>query len=473
MHYQKLNSFPENFLWGASISAYQAEGGTNEAEKLASIIDKYIHPEGVANFEVASDFYHNYKEDIKLFAELGLKAFRFSIAWTRIMTFDNKKVNEKGIDFYHNIIDECIKYGIEPIVTMYHFDLPYYLEEKGGWLNRETIDYFLEYAQVLFQEYGGKINYWLTINEQNTMILHPGAIGLPVSGNLPQKKELFQMNHHVLLAQAKVFKIYHELGATGNIGPAINLTAMYQATAAPEDAIAAHNWETLRGWSFLDVAVRGSYNYLFEKYLQDRKLYPTIEKNDFETLAAGKPDFIAINYYSTATIAASKNDGTDESARAGDQQIMLGEEGVYRAAENPYVDKTPYGWVVDASGLRLTLRKLYDRYELPILITENGYGAPDKMDSNGEIHDVERIDYLRKHIRAIQEALTDGVQVLGYLPWSAIDVVSTHQGFNKRYGFIYVDRTDTDLKELARVKKDSFYWYKKVISQNGLDEKSR
>lgn len=152
MHYQKLNSFPENFLWGASISAYQAEGGTNEAEKLASIIDKYIHPEGVANFEVASDFYHNYKEDIKLFAELGLKAFRFSIAWTRIMTFDNKKVNEKGIDFYHNIIDECIKYGIEPIVTMYHFDLPYYLEEKGGWLNRETIDYFLEYAQVLFQD---------------------------------------------------------------------------------------------------------------------------------------------------------------------------------------------------------------------------------------------------------------------------------------------------------------------------------
>lgn len=276
------------------------------------------------------------------------------------------------------------------------------------------------------------------------------------------------MNHHLLVTQAKVFALYHQLQLPGKIGPAINLTAMYQATANPEDALAAHNWETIRGWSFLDVAVRGKYNYLFEKYLQDRNWYPTIEDNDWVTLKAGKPDFIAMNYYSTATIAASKNDGNDVSARAGDQQIMLGEEGVYRAAENPYVDKTPYGWVVDPTGLRLTLRKLYDRYDLPILITENGYGAPDKVDEYGEIHDEQRIDYLARHIQAIQEALTDGVEVLGYLPWSAIDVVSTHQGFNKRYGFIYVDRTDQDLKELKRIRKASYYWYQKVIAQNGL-----
>ena len=326
----------------------------------------------------------------------------------------------------------------------------------------------MDYVQVLLTEYGDKVNYWLTINEQNTMILHPGAIGLPPSGELPSKKELFQINHHVLLAQARVIHLYHQLNLKGKIGPAINLTAMYQATSSPEDAIAAHNWETLRGWSFLDVAVRGKYNYLFENYLNDRGLYPKIEAEDQAILSSGKPDFIAINYYSTATIAASKNDGSDVSARAGDQQIMLGEEGVYRAAENPYVDKTPYGWVVDPTGLRLTLRKLYDRYDLPILITENGYGAPDIVEEDRRINDQDRIDYLAKHILAIQAALTDGVDVFGYLPWSAIDVVSTHQGFNKRYGFIYVDRTDENLKELKRIKKESFFWYQKVIARNGL-----
>ncbi|MEM5125616.1 glycoside hydrolase family 1 protein, partial [Enterococcus faecium] len=385
-----------------------------------------------------------------------------------IMDIENNKTNQKGISFYHQVIDECLNQGIEPIVTMYHFDLPYFLEEQGGWLNRATIDYFVDYVQVLLTEYGDKVNYWLTINEQNTMILHPGAIGLPPSGELPSKKELFQINHHVLLAQARVIHLYHQLNLKGKIGPAINLTAMYQATSSPEDAIAAHNWETLRGWSFLDVAVRGKYNYLFENYLNDRGLYPKIEAEDQAILSSGKPDFIAINYYSTATIAASKNDGSDVSARAGDQQIMLGEEGVYRAAENPYVDKTPYGWVVDPTGLRLTLRKLYDRYDLPILITENGYGAPDIVEEDRRINDQDRIDYLAKHILAIQAALTDGVDVFGYLPWSAIDVVSTHQGFNKRYGFIYVDRTDENLKELKRIKKESFFWYQKVIARNGL-----
>lgn len=469
MQYKHLDAFPKDFLWGASISAYQAEGAFAEDGKIPSIIDKYQHPKDVADFEIASDFYHTYKEDIALLAKLGLKSFRFSIAWTRIMGIKTGEVNPLGVKFYHQVIDECRRHKIEPIVTMYHFDLPYHLEEKGGWKNRETIDFFLSYADILFQEYGQKVTYWLTINEQNTMILHPGAIGIPENGQLPTKKELFQMNHHVLLAQAKVFALYHEMALGGKIGPAINLTAMYQATANPEDAIAAHNWETLRGWSFLDVAVRGKYNYLFEKYLHDRNWYPTIEEDDWQTLASGTPDFIAMNYYSTATIAASQNNGSDVSARAGDQQIMLGEEGVYRAAENPYVDKTPYGWVIDPTGLRLTLRKLYDRYNLPILITENGYGAPDVVDENGEIKDELRIAFLAQHIHAIQEAITDGVDVFGYLPWSAIDVVSTHQGFNKRYGFIYVDRTDNDLRELKRLKKASYYWYQKVIASNGLD----
>ncbi|NFO02555.1 glycoside hydrolase family 1 protein [Clostridium botulinum] len=467
MIYNNIKGFPENFLWGGSTSAYQVEGAWNEDGKGLSVIDMCDHPEGTADFKIASDHYHRFKEDVKLFSEMGLKAYRFSIAWTRIIPQGTGEVNEKGIKFYNDLIDELNKYNIEPVVTMFHFDLPYALEEKGGWSNRDTIDAFSKYAKVLFEKFGSKVKYWLTINEQNTMILHPGAIGIPKGGKLPSKKELYQQNHHMLLAQAKVMNLCHEMCLNGKIGPALNTTAMYGETCNPLDAIAAHNWETIRCWSFLDMAVRGKYNKLAWSYLMDRGLEPIIEDGDMDIMKNAKPDFIAINYYSTATIAASKGDASDISARAGDQQIMLGEQGVYRAAENPYVDKTKYGWVVDPIGLRMTLRKVSERYDLPILITENGIGAPDKLEKNETINDDYRIDYIRKHLEQLKLAINDGVEVMGYCPWSAIDVVSTHQGYGKRYGFIYVNRDEFDLKDLRRIKKKSFNWYKNVINTNG------
>ncbi|MBN1051883.1 glycoside hydrolase family 1 protein [Clostridium botulinum] len=467
MIYNNIKGFPENFLWGGSTSAYQVEGAWNEDGKGLSVIDMCDHPEGTADFKIASDHYHRFKEDVKLFSEMGLKAYRFSIAWTRIIPQGTGEVNEKGIKFYNDLIDELNKYNIEPVVTMFHFDLPYALEEKGGWSNRDTIDAFSKYAKVLFERFGSKVKYWLTINEQNTMILHPGAIGIPKGGKLPSKKELYQQNHHMLLAQAKVMNLCHEMCPNGKIGPALNTTAMYGETCNPLDAIAAHNWETIRCWSFLDMAVRGKYNKLAWNYLIDRGLEPIIEDGDMDIMKNAKPDFIAINYYSTATIAASKGDASDISARAGDQQIMLGEQGVYRAAENPYVDKTKYGWVVDPIGLRMTLRKVSERYDLPILITENGIGAPDKLEENETINDDYRIDYIRKHLEQLKLAINDGVEVMGYCPWSAIDVVSTHQGYGKRYGFIYVNRDEFDLKDLRRIKKKSFNWYKNVINTNG------
>ncbi|ACD51635.1 glycoside hydrolase family 1 protein [Clostridium botulinum] len=467
MIYNNIKGFPENFLWGGSTSAYQVEGAWNEDGKGLSVIDMCDHPEGTADFKIASDHYHRFKEDVKLFSEMGLKAYRFSIAWTRIIPQGTGEVNEKGIKFYNDLIDELNKYNIEPVVTMFHFDLPYALEEKGGWSNRDTIDAFSKYAKVLFERFGSKVKYWLTINEQNTMILHPGAIGIPKGGKLPSKKELYQQNHHMLLAQAKVMNLCHEMCPNGKIGPALNTTAMYGETCNPLDAIAAHNWETIRCWSFLDMAVRGKYNKLAWSYLMDRGLEPIIEDGDMDIMKNAKPDFIAINYYSTATIAASKGDASDISARAGDQQIMLGEQGVYRAAENPYVDKTKYGWVVDPIGLRMTLRKVSERYDLPILITENGIGAPDKLEKNETINDDYRIDYIRKHLEQLKLAINDGVEVMGYCPWSAIDVVSTHQGYGKRYGFIYVNRDEFDLKDLRRIKKKSFNWYKNVINTNG------
>lgn len=467
MIYKNIKDFPRDFLWGASTSAYQVEGAWDEDGKGLSVIDMLNHPEDTSDFKVASDHYHRYKEDVKLFAELGLKAYRFSIAWTRIIPNGVGEINKKGIEFYSNLIDELNKYNIEPIVTMYHFDLPYELEKQGGWSNRATIDAFVEYAKVLFNHFGDKVRYWLTINEQNTMILHPGAIGIPKGGKLPSKKELYQQNHNMLVAQAKVMNLCHEMCPNGKIGPALNITTMYGETCNPNDAIAAHNWETLRGWSFLDLAVYGRYNRLFWSYLEDRELTPTILEGDMDILKSGNPDFIAMNYYSTATIAESKGDSSDVSPRAGDQQIMLGEPGVYRAAENPYVDKSKYGWVVDPVGLRMTLRKVSERYNLPILITENGYGDKDVLEENDVINDDDRIEFIRKHLEQLRLAIADGVEMLGYCPWSAIDVVSTHQGYGKRYGFIYVNRGEFDLKDLRRIKKKSFYWYKDIIESNG------
>ena len=467
MIYQKLLDFPEHFLWGASTSAYQVEGAWDEDGKSPSIIDMYEHPAGYADFTVASDHYHHFAEDIALFAKMGLKAYRFSIAWTRILPQGTGEINPAGVEHYRAVIAECRKYGIEPVVTMYHFDLPWCLEQQGGWLNRATIDAFENYARVLFTEYGSEVKYWLTINEQNTMILHPGAIGLPKGGQLPSRKALYQMNHHMMLAQARVMKLCHAMCPQAKIGPALNLTAMYPETCRPEDAIAAHNWEVLRCWNFADVPVFGQYHPLAMRYLEDRGLTPEIQPDDWDTLAGAKPDFIAMNYYSTATIAASRGDASDVSARAGDQQIMLGEEGVYRAAENPYVGKTQYGWVVDPTGFRYTLRKVCERYHLPILITENGIGAPDKLEADGSVHDPYRIEFYEKHLHAMREAITDGVDMLGYCPWAAVDVVSTHQGYAKRYGFIYVDRDEQDLRDLRRYPKDSFYWYQKTIAENG------
>lgn len=473
IYQKKSHGFPVDFLWGASTSAYQVEGAWNEDGKGPSVVDMLNHPPGTADFTVASDHYHRFKEDIRLFSELGLKAYRFSVAWSRVIPQGTGATNQAGLAYYEDLIDELLAHGIEPIVTLYHFDLPYALEQQGGWLNRQSIDAFVDYAQVLFEALGDKVKYWLTINEQNTMILHPGAIGTMPGKAEPSRKDMYQQSHHMMVAQSKVMQLCHELCPHAQIGPAINTTSMYAETCKPEDAIAAHNWETLRCWSFLDVAVHGRYNALALSYLADRDMLPVMDVEDGVVLQQGKPDFVAINYYSTATIAASRGDASDVSARAGDQQIMLGEPGVYRAAENPHVDKTPYGWVVDPQGLRLTLRKVYERYHLPILITENGIGAPDVLENDSIVNDSYRIDFIHRHVEQMRLAIDDGVPLFGYCPWAAIDVVSTHQGYAKRYGFIYVNRDENDLKDLKRIKKSSFYWYQSLIARNGQEMETK
>lgn len=464
MHYHKLKQFPKDFLWGASTSSYQVEGAFNEDGKGMSIQDLHA-PEHIADFKVASDHYHHWKEDVKLMAEMGLKAYRFSISWARILPDGEGEINEAGVRFYDQLIDELVKNHIEPVVTMYHFDLPLELYKKGGWNNRETIDAFEKYAKILFENYGDRVKYWLTINEQNCMINHPNAMN---PGKVPSKKELYQQCHNMFVAGAKATLLCHEMCKDAKIGPAPNITAIYPETCAPSDVIAADNWETIRCWMYLDMAIYGKYNALAWAYMKEKDCLPQIEEGDMELLASAKADFIGVNYYATATVSASKNDGTDCQPRNGDQQVMLGEEGVYRAAQNPNLEETEFGWIIDSVGLRVTLRRIYSRYNLPLLITENGLGVKDVISEDGKVHDEYRIDYLKRHFKQAQLAITDGVDLIGYCPWSFIDLVSTHQGYEKRYGFVYVNREEKDLKDMERIKKDSFYWYQDVIKSNSL-----
>ncbi len=468
MKYSTPAKFPADFFWAAATSAHQVEGAWNEGGKGVSVLDVSTHrPEGTAGFDTASDHYHRYAEDIALFAELGLKAYRFSIAWTRIIPDGDGDVNPEGVAFYHRLIDELIKHGIEPLVTMYHFDLPDALDEKGGWNNRHTIDAFERYAEVLFTEYGDKVKYWLTINEQNMMILHGVAVGsLGRSGG--DKKVMYQQNHHMALAQARAMALCHRVLPEAKIGPAPNIVSVYPESCNPADVIAADDHDAVRNLLYLDLAVRGTCHPVAWAYLVEKGYEPEILDGDLEILAAGKPDFLGFNYYNTQTVAAPRGDGTDVQARAGDQQVVKGEEGVYRPADNTHLPVNSFGWGIDPQGLRTTLRRIWDRYRLPLVITENGLGAIDEL-VDGRVHDDYRIDFLRQHIDQIGLAIQDGVDVFGYCPWTAIDLVSTHQGFKKRYGFIYVNRGEEDLRDMARIKKDSFFWYQNVINTNGAD----
>lgn len=468
MYYKKLKEFPKDFLWGASTSAYQVEGAYQTDGKGLSVQDLHKSVNGITDFKVASDHYHRYKEDVLLMAELGMKAYRFSISWSRVIPEGTGAVNEAGLKFYDNLINELLDNNIEPIVTIYHFDLPLKLHENGGWSNRQTIDAYVEYAKLLFERFGDRVKYWLTINEQNVMINHPNAV-YPAGSDLPSKKELYQQNHNMFVAAAKVTNLCHSMLEDGKIGPAPNITAIYPASSKPEDVVAADNWENIRCWLYLDMAVYGRYNPFVWSYLEEKGYEPTIYPGDMETIRSAKTDFLGVNYYATATVSAAKNDGTDCQPRHGDQQVMLGEEGVYRSAENPNLELTKFNWIIDSVGMRTTLRRISSRYDLPIIITENGLGSEDKLTTDGKVHDNYRIEYFEKHFHQARLALTDGVNLIGYCPWSFEDLVSTHQGYKKRYGFVYINRSEDDLKGLERIKKDSFNWYQDVINNNGAN----
>ncbi|ERH64905.1 6-phospho-beta-glucosidase [Pantoea dispersa EGD-AAK13] len=470
MQHPNPGAFPHGFLWGASTSAYQVEGAWNEDGKGPSVIDKGHFPEGMTDFTVTSDHYHRFREDIALLAELGLKTYRFSIAWSRIYPQGDGELNPAGVAFYQQLIDEICRHGIEPLVTLYHFDLPWALQQDGGWSNRRTVAAFERFAITCFEHYGDRVKYWLTINEQNMMILKGEVIGTLPAGTVDAQKTLYQQNHHMMLAQAKAMIACHQRLPQAKIGPAPNISCIYAASARPEDVLAADNFSAIRNWLYLDLAVHGHYNNVVWAFLQQRGWLPHIEAEDMATIAAGQPDFIAFNYYASATVSADIPEvarGELNSKQQADQQMAGIDKSVYVGCNNPHLQQNQFGWYIDPVGFRITAREIYARYRLPLIVTENGLGAFDTLEAGNKVYDDYRIAYLREHIAQLRLAIADGVELFGYCPWSAIDLVSTHQGISKRYGFIYVNRDEHDLRDLARYRKKSFFWYQQLIRNNG------
>lgn len=476
MHHAKLDHFPDDFLWGSASAAYQIEGAWDEDGKGPSVWDHFTKIPGKTfkgtNGDIAVDHYHRFKEDVALMAEMGLKAYRFSIAWSRIFPTGKGEVNEAGLAFYEQIIDELLKHDIEPIVTLYHWDLPQALQDAyGGWESRQIIEDFDAYCVTLFKRFKNKVKYWVTLNEQNVFISH-GYEHASHPPNVSDKKRMYEANHIANLANAKAIQTFRKIVPEGKIGPSFAYGPAYAYTSNPADVLAAENAEDLNSNWWLDVYSWGVYPKAAWKYLKKRGLTPTIEPGDEALLKAGKPDFMGVNYYQTGTFTNSPLDDTFSNTKANHDGkkgnfVEGGIAGQFKRKRNEALETTNWDWEIDPIGLRIGLRRITSRYQLPVLVTENGLGEFDKLESNDTVNDDYRIDFIRKHIEQLQAAITDGVDLLGYCTWSFTDLLSWLNGYQKRYGFVYINRDELDEKDMRRIKKQSFHWYKKVIETNG------
>ncbi|AEB28956.1 aryl-phospho-beta-D-glucosidase BglH [Carnobacterium sp. 17-4] len=479
------NGFPKGFLWGGATAANQFEGAYNEGGKGLSTADmvRFVPKEergedfslDVSRKEIEAiladetqavfpkrfgvDFYHHYKEDIALLAEMGFKVFRLSINWARIFpNGDDTTPNEEGLAFYDDVFDECLKYGIEPLVTLSHYETPLNLTLKyNGWADRQVIDFFVNYAETVFTRYKSKVKYWLTFNEINIITLSPYTGGGVLVDDAENPVELsYQAGHHQFVASALAIKIGHEINPEFKIGCMLARMTTYPETNNPTDIIKAQE-KNQQNLFFTDVQARGEYPAFMNRYFQENNISIHKERGDDEILKSYLVDFISFSYY--MSISASSD---PKKEQVGGNFI----EGV----KNDYLETSDWGWQIDPIGLRWTLNDFYDRYQLPLFIVENGLGAYDKVEEDGSIHDHYRIDYLQKHIEQMREAVNDGVDLMGYTSWGAIDLVSASTSeMSKRYGYVYVDQDDEGNGTLNRSRKDSFFWYKKVIETNGTD----
>ena len=470
-----MNRFPEGFLWGGATAANQYEGGWNEGGRGPSIDDVFtggsvntprritIPPEEGAFYpnHEATDFYHHWKEDIALFAEMGFKTYRMSISWSRIFpNGDDAEPNEEGLAFYDRVFDELAKYGIEPLVTLSHYENPLHLTTAyGGWKDRRLIDCFLRYADTVLRRYRGKVRRWLTFNEINMLSVPFGSF--IAGGMLPETctaQDRWQAMHHQLVASARTVRLAHEIDPANQMGCMIAYMCVYPRTCDPEDLLTQTAVDRLHNLLPGDVHVRGAYPSYAKRLLEQEGVSIHMEPGDEADLKAGTVDFYTFSYYDSRCVG---------KAQEGDPSTGNGALGGLR---NPYLKATQWGWQIDPDGLRWSLNHLYDRYQIPLMVVENGLGAVDEVSEDGAIHDSYRIDYLRRHIEAMAQAVADGVDLIGYTPWGCIDLVSASTGeMRKRYGMIYVDKHDDGTGDLSRRRKDSFYWYQQVIATNGSD----
>ena len=471
--------FATEFLWGGATAANQCEGAYDEDGRGLASVD--VIPYGEDRFKVARgemkmlecddshlypahygiDFYHRYKEDIKLFADMGLKCFRFSIAWTRVIPDGDGEVCDKGLDFYEAVVDECLKYGIEPLITINHFDAPINLINKfGGWKDARMIDAFLKLCEALFKRLGNKVKYWLTFNEIN-MLLHLPFMGAGILFEEGEEKNqvLYTAAHHELLASAKAVIVAHKMMPDAMVGCMLAAGQFYPFSCNPDDVYKGMEADR-DNYFFTDVQARGEYPVWALKRMEKANVKLTISEEDKKILKEGTVDFISFSYYSSRCVSADPE--VCKNYAKGNA--------VFASVKNPYLKASEWGWQIDPLGLRITCNTLYDRYNKPLFIVENGLGAKDIIE-DGKIHDTYRIDYMREHIKAMNAVINeDGIPLLGCTFWGIIDLVSASTGeMSKRYGMIYVDKDDKGEGTYNRLKKDSFFWYQKVIKTLGED----
>lgn len=466
-------TFPANFLWGGAVAANQCEGAYDEDGKGWSTQD--LAPKGVVgaitdhptedNLKLKGiDFYHCYREDIAMLAEMGFSVFRFSIAWSRIFpNGDEETPNEAGLAFYDQLIDECRRHGMEPLVTLSHYETPYHLAKTcDGWCSRKMIDFFKRYVNTVMKRYKGKVHYWLTFNEINSILHNPYLSGgILTPKEQLSKSDLYQAIHHELVASALVTKMAHEIDPDNKVGCMVIGIPSYPLTPNPDDVIA--NMEQDRhNLYFTDVQARGAYPKYLNRYFKENGIQIQMEEGDEEILK-NSVDFISFSYY-MSTCGCADPDAHPQAAG----NIIPG-------VANPYLRSSQWGWQIDPKGLRYLLNQFYDRYQKPLFIVENGLGARDELIEKDGVLTVEddyRIEYMREHLLQVEEAIEDGVEVLGYTSWGCIDLVSASTAqMSKRYGFIYVDRNDDGSGTMARYRKKSFYWYRDVIASNGASLK--
>ena len=473
----------KDFLWGGATAANQCEGAWDRDGKGVSVADictggKFGQSKRITPVLEAGTFYPSheairhydrFREDIALFAEMGFKCYRFSIAWTRIFpNGDEAEPNEAGLRHYEEVIDECLKYGIEPLITISHYEVPFGLTKKcNAWVSREMIDYFLNYCRAIFTRYKGKVKYWLTFNEINSAsepmgaLLNQGILNdlehpteFMKQPDIPQQR--YQGLHHMLVASALAVKMAHEIDPNYRVGNMMIYSASYPLTFDPDDVLACQAYNRRYNYYCTDVQARGAYPAYAKRMLEGLGVKLEVQPEDAEILRNGTVDFITFSYYMSSCQTAKDMKG--------------GEGNILGGVPNPNLPASDWGWQIDPKGLRYALNDLYDRYGLPLMVVENGLGAKDEIEADGSINDDYRIDYLRQHIEQMKEAVEDGVDLMGYTPWGCIDLVSASTGeYAKRYGMIYVRRYDDGTGDFARLKKKSFYWYQKVIATNGED----